>query len=397
MARLFILVAVICCLLALHIATAENIRGRSDDVPLHEHVCEEEKREEDCSHIKKLDALVSCFETTKNWGTLVEVGDMYARGCFPLYRADPSTAAKIYATAARCPDALVSTRALSRYRDTRTNPITSAADSVGRRYPQSAAVVLVESADHHIRRAPFHSWTRTRIKPRPAAPKRRATPLKFDSQNVHDHGVSRSIRQNVRQIVEGTRQDYDSAFLIDSVMHELRESRELPREMLADAFRVLVSLVPDKIESIGCSQLDVLNAVKQKIDGVEDKCLKSNLFETLGKNLSSGVERGSVVCSTGKIGRIVSTLEGTDLVANKAVPIEIIRNEIGTLASKIRDEVLSEVSKTEVDAYNSSTAHTLSSRMKSRLEARVTSTYVDGLGLSHKVLEPLVSAYSSEF
>lgn len=413
MPNLLVLIVVLACsLVALHIVAGQTKTGsrRKKFVVrdgVYEHSAESGPRgveeEEECPEIQRLDALVDFFETTRDWGVLVEVGDMYARGCFPFYCADPSTAIKVYAVASRCPDAIVSTRAMSRYSDTRTNPISSSLDSLGRPFPAATALRLVESADYQIKRAPFRVFTKNRRPPVPepvavvadtvVAPKR----LVLDKQNVHDHAVSTAIKQNVKQIVEGVDEEYDRVELIDSVMDELRGTNQLSDQKMCDAFRVLVSLVPDKIESVGCSQIDVLNATIKKINGVKQSCLRSNLYETLGKNLASGVERGLVVCSTGKIGRIISTLEGTDLVAQKAVPIEVVRNEIATLASKVRDDVLSEVSKTDVECYNSSSVHTLSSKMRSRFEELVKTTYVDGLGLSSKVLDPVVKMYSSEF
>ena len=133
-----------------------------------------------------------------------------------------------------------------------------------------------------------------------------AAPLPADRQNVHDHAIAQTTKKNVKDIVvQGD--EYDRVELVDDVMSALRTTK-LSEKVLADAFRVVVSLVPDKIQSIGCSQIDVLNATKVKIDGVQDKNLKKHLIETLGKNLASGIERGHVVCSTGKIARIVPLL-----------------------------------------------------------------------------------------
>lgn len=123
--------------------------------------------------------------------------------------------------------------------------------------------------------------------------------LPTDRQNVHDHAIAQTIKKNVKHIVVDCG-DYDRIELIDNVMSALGTTK-LTEKVLAGAFRVLVSLVPDKVESVGCSQIDVLKATKSKIDGVDDKHVKKNLIETLGKNLASGIERGHVVCSTGKI------------------------------------------------------------------------------------------------
>jgi len=212
---------------------------------------------------------------------------------------------------------------------------------------------------------------------------------------VHDHSVSRTTKQNVKGIVDHT-DTYDRIELVDAVMADLRKTN-LSEAILTDAFRVLVSLVPDKIESIGCSQLDVLNATRKKIETIKDEGVRKNLVETLGKNLASGIERNHVVCSTGKIARIVSTLEGTELVKHKAVPIETVRREIAALASKIRKDVLSEVSQSEVDEYNTLPTSSLSVRMRERFQHKVNDIYVRDLGFSEQVLKPMMALYSSEF
>lgn len=351
-----------------------------------------------CPEIQKLESLVGLFERTHKWALLVEVGDIYARGCFPFYGTDADTACNIYQLASRCPDLVVAARAMSRFADTRLHPI-SPKDIVGDPFPTSPAKKLCTHAEYHIERCP-KTFTSTRrqqnIKTAPVPePVAVIAPIRVDRQNVHDHSIARTTKKNVKDIVvQGD--EYDRIELIDNVMSELRMTT-LSEKLRANAFRVLVSLNPDKIESIGCSQIDVLNATKSKIDSVGDRGLKKNLIETLGKNLASGIERGHVVCSTGKIARIVSTLEGTGIVKNKAVPIEIVRREIGELASKVRSDMLKEVSAQEVIEYNTSSLSSLSAKMKARFEHEVNSIYVERLGLSQKVLAPITRLYSAEF
>ncbi|CAM9100545.1 unnamed protein product [Ectocarpus sp. 12 AP-2014] len=365
-----------------------------------------------CPEMKKLEALVGAFETTQNWALLVQVGDAYERGCFPFYGGDAGTACRLYRLASQCPDLVVAARAMSRFAHMRLHPI-SPRDSVGKPFPAEIAKTLCRHAEYHIQRCP-PTFNRTRCKPKPrdepeaqarvvaAAPAPHAhvvavaPVLPTDTQNVHDHSIAQITKKNVKDIIDEAEQEYDRVELVDSVMSDLRKTG-LSEEILGDAFRVLVSLIPGKIESMGCSQTDVLHATRARIDSIQDKGVKSNLYETLGKNLASGVERGHVVCSTGKIARIVGTLEGADLVKNKAVPIEVIRREIGALASKIRTDVLSEVSQKQVTEYNTSSLSGLSVTMRERFECEVNAIYIEGLGLSPKVLSPIKALYSSEF
>ena len=362
-----------------------------------------------CSEFLTLQSLVNLFEITRDWNLLIKVGDAYARGCFPYYGADSATAVQIYHLASRCPDKKVAALAMSRYVDTRIRPIAKR-DSSGSPFPPDPAQKLVRHAEYHIRRG-LPAINKARRQPPKVVQTPVTTPpplttgvdvavtepLDTDKQNVHDHSVAQTTKKNIRDIVaETTGHEFDNIELVDSIMSELRQSG-LSEAILADAFRVLVSLVPDTIESIGCSQIDVLHAIKLKIDGVEDKRLKKNLFETLGKNLATAIERDHVVCSTGKIARIVSTLEGTDLVRNKAVPIEVVRREIGQLASNIRDCVINEASPSQVVEYNTSTLSPLSLEMKTRFKDQVDFVYVKGLGLSENVLRPIIELYTSEF
>ena len=387
-----------------------------------------------CPEIQRLDALVENFERTQEWSLLLSIGDMYARGCFPRYSPDDLSALNIYMAASKCPDPSVSCEALSKVIDIRTNPI-SLEDRRGNPFPKETSNRLVRCVEDKLKRTPLSHYMR-RIPPSTRAPRslvNRApvvTPVNvpeeldvlqpitppeithtpayvLDTQNVHDHGVSASVRENIKSIVAelGTDTKYDRQELIESVMKSIRESGMKEKD-LNNVFRVVVSLVPDKISSVGCSQMDVLNATFKKIQKIEDTTLRKNLIESLGKNLASGVERGNVVCSTGKIGRIITTLEGVEskelgdegsTKIQKSVPIGVIRNEISTLASKIRNDVLSESSEKDVTDYNNLPNSKLSDVMNNRFRGEVKRIYVDELHLSEKVLNPIIDTYSSVF
>ena len=98
---------------------------------------------------------------------------------------------------------------------------------------------------------------------------------------VHSHSVSAAIRENIKSIVaeQGPKKPYDRVKLIDDVMAKLRTTG-MKKKDEEKAFRVLVSLVPDKISSIGCSQIDVLNATVNKINSVKDEKVRNNLQES---------------------------------------------------------------------------------------------------------------------
>ena len=390
-----------------------------------------------CSEIHKLDTLVENFERTHDWSIPIRVGDMYARGCYPKYSPDDASALKIYTAVSKCPDPEVAAEALSRCVDLRTNPVPEA-DRRGTPLPTEACDRIVSHIDDFLRKVPLSRYLRRRKSLEPINYKKRTTrttsnrgpefshvepttllddepniiehPVyKLDTQNVHDHGVSASVRENIRSVVgeleeNGSDVTYDRQEVIEEVMRELRDTGMIEEEM-GNAFRVVVSLVPDKISSVGCSQMDVLHATLAKIKKVPDPVIRKNLMESLGKNLASGIERGHVVCSTGKIGRIITTLEGVDSASlgspenqiQKSIPIDVVRNEISTLASKVREDVLSKYSEQQVSDYEQSSDSKLSHEMNTRFRQQVQDTYVTGLRLSEEVLGPIIETYASVF
>lgn len=389
-----------------------------------------------CSEIHKLDTLVETFERTHGWSVAVRVGDMYARGCYPKYSPDDASALKIYTAVSKSPDPEVSAEALSRCVDLRTNPVPEA-DRRGTPLPKETCDRLIKSINDYLQKVPLSQYMRRRksLDPINTSQTRTSTnrgpefshvepethtddepnvadnPIYIlDTQNVHDHGVSSSVRQNIKAVVGEIREtgsditSYDRQEVIEEVMKELRGT-DMGESEMTDAFRVVVSLVPDKINSVGCSQMDVLHATFTKIKKVPDPVIRKNLIESLGKNLASGVERGHVVCSTGKIGRIITTLEGVDGSSlgssdnklQKSVPIDVVRNEISALASKVREDVLSGYSDQQVSDYERSVDSKLSEEMKERFRRQVHQTYVDDLHLSEKVLNPIIETYASVF
>ena len=401
-----------------------------------------------CSELHRLDTLVEDFERTHDWSIPIRVGDMYARGCYPKYSPDDTSALKIYKAVSKCPDPEMAAEAISRCVDLRTNPVPEA-DRRGTPLPTEACDRIVSHIDDFLRKVPLSQYLRRRKSLEPINSQTRLrnnttrrgpqfsrvepttlsdnvdnepniieNPVqnnvyKLDTQNVHDHGVSASVRENIKSVVgelEGNGSDvsYDRQGVIEEVMKELRDT-DMGEEDIGDAFRVVVSLVPDKISSVGCSQMDVLHATLSKIKKVPDPIIRKNLMESLGKNLASGIERGHVVCSTGKIGRIITTLEGVDNASlgssgggshnqlQKSVPIDVVRNEISTLASKVREDVLSKYSEQQVSDYERSADSRLSHEMNERFRNQVQETYVTGLHLSEKVLGPIIETYSSVF
>jgi hypothetical protein len=77
--------------------------------------------------------------------------------------------------------------------------------------------------------------------------------------------------------------------------------------------------------------------------------------------------------------------------------MDTIRGEIGTLASKTRNDVLEGASEKERTDYNVSDTSKLTNIMNSKFQDEVNKIYIDGLKLNKKIIEPISDMYGSVF
>lgn len=373
--------------------------------------------------IQQLDSLVETYERTFDPNILLIIGELYARGSYPRYSPDENSALRIYKVASSCPDSDVSAMAMSKMIETRLNPV-PLEDRLGPGFPQSTANRVVSCAENHIKRLPLSSFMKKSSSAKDNKARRIQSSIRHvrepvqepvvqepvvqpvvrpvrlngdQKQNVHSNSVAASLRANVKSLKEEfSDMDYERTELIETTMEKIRKSG-IPEKSMTNIFRVLVSLVPDQISSIKCSQMDTLYLLTKKLDSIKDETLKKNAYETLGKNLESGIEHGKIVCSTGKVSRIISTLEGLDIGMQKSIPMDVVKKEIANLSSKVRTDILNEASERNRISYDTMDSGNLGQKMKTRLESDIERIYVKELGLSKKVLEPIISLYSSVY
>jgi len=126
-----------------------------------------------------------------------------------------------------------------------------------------------------------------------------------------------------------------------------------------------------------------VNALRGVWNTIKTSEHRENLVETLAKQLASGVENGGTVCSSGKIARIVSTLDGTSNIITSR-PMWVVREEIASLAAKIREEYASREDEDEDVAVR-------------HFEQRVKDEYVEKLGMNPALIEQIVQEYAAGF
>lgn len=351
---------------------------------------------------------------------LITMGDAYRAGAYPRYLPDERSAEDCYRAAAECcPSGEVAGLAQARLVDLRMHPLDDLDRAGTRHLPPEHATRACDAIRRRARSLPTWAWTRPRF-PKlpipdrredattvddvedaedqhwtrtidrilwetrgragqttttmttPAAPRRQRWE---DAQNVHDHGVVRSVRDRLRRY---RREDKD-------IDHEKAWRQVRARSAASkEACDVLDSLSSLENGSVGASERGALAIVWDAIQRQTDATKRNDLEDALVLQLASGVEHGHVVCSSGKIARVAAALDGieVDVPENNIVPMWAVREEIYSMAAKVRDEH----EEASVDD------------MKRVLRERVERAYVSGgPRLSPSVLEPIIATCEEAF
>lgn len=321
----------------------------------------------------ELDAAVSAFERSKDgdWTLALEVASVYERGSYPVFRSDPETAhALFHVIAASCPDEAVAAHARTRIVAHR---MSAPEDDAGAPMPRACADRLVRLIAT-VRKPKKPALEVIHEDPRLVLALAETEPpaVYSDAQNVHDHGVVASLRslRSLGSLGPSTAADENVEKAVASVL----DHDGVSPETKADALEFIERGVDDRVnESLGTSSKAALGAVWKRIEAIEDPELRSNAVETLALQMADGYNHGHVVCSTGRIARILGALDGVVPDSEQPLirPTWAIKEEIASLAAKCSAEALG----------------------PDEFERRATKTYVDDLGMRPEVVASIVGEF----
>jgi hypothetical protein len=278
----------------------------------------------------------------------MRLADVYHRGDFPVVAPNPDLAADLYRACCASPDPSIASLARRKYVECRLDPV-APEDVAGRTLSARFANDCVH-ATRHVATVPTHDVN-------PSIPS--------DSQNVHDHALSASLRRFARSHAPGDDAPGDDEAFANVVDLVLQHGDDTERQR---AYAVLESLSDAPHSKLDMSERQALRATWATIQALPQDDIRANARETLVKQLASGVEDDQVVCSTGKIARIVGTLDGIAQEQPGLRPMWAVKDELGTLAARVRD------SQGDAETFRH----------------EVQRTYVDELGMHPALLEPLV-------
>jgi hypothetical protein len=224
-------------------------------------------------------------------------------------------------------------------------------------------------------------------------------PIVSDSQNVHDSELQNAAKKNI-DVLYSSDDESDPRLVMNTIYQT--------HPKLSPDDKLNISLVLDSINDTnthskyGKTEMQILNAIWGRINSPVNNKNKDELVLSLADQLSSAVEHGAVVCSTGKIMRIVSSLEAIDL-GNDITPLKpkwAIEREISEAAIKARSSVLSSQPKHVVSAYNTgeSEGEHLACKMRDILEKKCYADYVktgiiDSEAALKLILQPFLDSF----
>lgn len=379
------------------------------DIAQLERQIEQVKVQRDQPEVVNLQNLLAEFEEdSSRWDILIAVGDVYRKGAFPRFIPNEELAARIFKIAAMCPDGNVAGMAQSKYIETYDDPINSI-DKQGEPLPQEVGLRICELAESAIKTTPWHLFEKPQMQKRSepvamapmnnlfddlyldVAVTQATTPFtmppkyRVDSQNVHDHGVTKVTNFNIDNLKKEVdiRKLHRTDNEIGQVVNAILEHPEVDSKTKEEALHVIENLGDSRHSTFDVTERDALVMVWDKIN--KNPSMKNNLTETLAKQLSSSIENGHIVCSSGKITRIMSTLDGVSNEASR--PMWAIREELANKAAKIREQMTEKYGDTPEAGK----------RMKAAFESEVKNDYINKLGMSEKVINPLISEYEMGF
>lgn len=337
-------------------------------------------------------AIIEILETPTTWEDALAVAELYRYGAYPEFAPHPHMAALLLRgieTKCEIPSIVQQACHMAQSpsiheRDVAGTPIPL---EPGHRLLRRIQAVVKVPQPVEIR---HHPVTPSRITPRPLV-------TGNQRQNSHDHGVTTSAQSTLKALQRDEKPAGNAVEALETLLFS--NAVDMNDEEKAKALEVLGSLASDRTHSgLGVSEREALDLVWERIRRVEDETTRNNAAETLCKQLASGFEHGTTVCSTGKIARLVSSLDGLDLDGHRSLtPVWAVKEELGSLAARVRTDVLKTATDAQRRAYELGDAPDIEEAMRASFVTRASKTYRDDLGMSAKIVDPLIATYADGF
>ena len=215
-----------------------------------------------------------------------------------------------------------------------------------------------------------------------------------DSQNVHDHNLLDYAVSGINKLKNLYKPNgVNNSNLRDKIINHLNESKlqEKQKQNVISVFNKMGSN-NKKHSRLDINELELLGLTLNRIEDPINENNKSNMIENLLLNMSSGVEKNTPVCSTGRMMRVLGSLDKTD--AENIVELKpswAVDEELSNIVSSIRDKNLQSSNENIKKKYDNGDddeeIQNLINSIKNDVRNKCTGDYVKNGILSNQELE----------
>ena len=362
-----------------------------------------------------MDNLINEFNNDSDkWINVLQIGDIYTKGIYPNYKPNKYLGLKCFQIAILSPDIEISKLANIKYQENKYNKINNS-DILGNDIPSEYCNKIYNLAKYYLEHIPKKYITNNNdnnilyeidLNDNNIITENNEEIIidinetnndiyLNDLQNVHDHSVNNIIKTNINLLKKNYNiENINDEDIINEIIKNIYEYNNINDEIKLNAIEVLNSL-DNKIHIT--FQISEIDSLKYIYKYIENNSNKDNLYHILILELSNCLENGFIICSTGKISRIISILDGIDTNYNQIKNIYAIKEEIQSLANKIREEILKKANEIDKKNYIENIDDKLSKLMIIELDNKVNEIYCQNLNLNKNILQPIIEEINIGF
>lgn len=221
--------------------------------------------------------------------------------------------------------------------------------------------------------------------------------IENDPHNARDHMVSTTAKQSLEKLRSSTHIQYDMPTTLKMLHSYIIKECDIGESVKVDAIKVLKHFAAN-ISKLGFQQakeLDTLHIVFNRIQSqYRERKEREKVMDNLIRELSECIEYGELVCSEGRVNRIIDSLNHIDPLV-RIKPKWALTQEMMNKCIKLRKDLLKRETSDTVDAIENANptsrqkmlTRNFQKKLKREIERDFTRTYVDSGIMSKDMLK----------
>lgn len=208
-----------------------------------------------------------------------------------------------------------------------------------------------------------------------------------DSQNVHSTSVQNAAKSRLDAITQNPNEEKQNQ---NSFFSFLQNDTSLSNADKNKVREVIASLQTFPHSRYDQSEKQVFDTVWDRINAPVNAANRDEMSLIFAQNIASAMENDHVVCSTGKIVRMLGSLDVMDADVETATPLRpewALDAEMATKAAHIRDSVLAAATEHDRKLYEEGSAPHIEEEMKVNLRSSLHTDYVETQLVSPDTIE----------